>query len=509
MKLTTVLLFVVLIVGAVLRSWQAGESLWVDELHTSWAVSGSLADVSERAAIGNQSPLYFWLAWFFARLPIQPEIALRLPSLLAGCALPAAVCWLTWRFTKQAEHPPVIAPGLLAAALVAIDPLAIFYSQEARPYVLVMLAAVLHIGLLLAVLQHNQWRARIAWIVTGAILVHLHSTAGLVLLAEAVALLAIALQSPQLPGEQRPSHFARLLDFALLTLLLLPAVPGALDVFQRRENWATVVSPQPFIELLRLFPWTIAVGAVWLPLKRPMLERNAAILLTSWAILPLLVTWLLTYFGIAAIFSPRYLTPIWPASIIAAGLLWQLAAAPMSKWILAAAILGWAVFNGQLIENWLHDGRPLQYRKEDWRAAIATLNSELKTDPGPVLIGSGLIEADELRQRNDPLFREYCELPVRGIYRLSDVETHPLTRARPGQLVPTTANKLKDSKVIWLLIRGDVEASGEILVDLKKSLADDSWQPDEPQAFGHVYWLRIELRKPSVSGVRELDAHRR
>src|SRR5262245_42855585 len=38
------LLFLALIVGiaVLLRLWQAGESLWIDELHTSWVVSGKL-----------------------------------------------------------------------------------------------------------------------------------------------------------------------------------------------------------------------------------------------------------------------------------------------------------------------------------------------------------------------------------------------------------------------------------------------------------------------------------
>src|SRR5689334_3102124 len=79
--------------AAVLRLWQVGESLWVDELHTSWCLQAGFENVAERAADGNQSPLYFWVLWGLTRIFGESEFTLRLPSLLAGIALPGMV-WL-------------------------------------------------------------------------------------------------------------------------------------------------------------------------------------------------------------------------------------------------------------------------------------------------------------------------------------------------------------------------------------------------------------------------------
>ena len=77
-------------IAAALRFWQAGESLWLDELHTAWCAHGSLSEVAQRAAIGNQSALFFWLEWLLVRIFGENELALRLPSLIAGSLLPLA-----------------------------------------------------------------------------------------------------------------------------------------------------------------------------------------------------------------------------------------------------------------------------------------------------------------------------------------------------------------------------------------------------------------------------------
>jgi 4-amino-4-deoxy-L-arabinose transferase-like glycosyltransferase len=87
----------------------------------------------------------------------QEEAWLRLPSALAGAlAVP-----LTWAVAKAALRPT--APrdqtwpkraALLAAALLAVSPLAVWYSQEARPY------ALLSLSTLALVWAGLRWRLR-------------------------------------------------------------------------------------------------------------------------------------------------------------------------------------------------------------------------------------------------------------------------------------------------------------------------------------------------------------
>src|SRR5262245_50730431 len=87
-------------VGLVLRVWQLGESLWLDELHTAWCVTTGWSEIAERALIGNQSPLYFYVPRLATSLLGTTEWTLRLPSLLAGMLLLAVIGGLVWSWTK-------------------------------------------------------------------------------------------------------------------------------------------------------------------------------------------------------------------------------------------------------------------------------------------------------------------------------------------------------------------------------------------------------------------------
>src|SRR4051812_38177258 len=143
---TWLLLTLIIALGAMLRLWQINDSLWVDELHTSWCVQGGLNQVAQRAALGNQSPLYFYVVWGVTRLLGESEFTLRLPSLLAGIALPGLMYLLVRRLGPGER---MVWPAVLAAFLVSVDHASLFFAAEARPYALVQLLAA--VSLLLSI----------------------------------------------------------------------------------------------------------------------------------------------------------------------------------------------------------------------------------------------------------------------------------------------------------------------------------------------------------------------
>lgn len=512
MKSTTAWLCSAVIVSAILRGLQAGESLWLDELHTSWTVTGSLSEVAERAAIGNQSPLYFWLTWFFARMPLPPEIALRLPSLLTGCALPVAVYWLAKKLLQTDAKPddkPADDVPLVAAWLVAIDPRAIFYSQEARPYSLLVLAAVAHLALLLSASRSRDWRVRVLWVMTGAALVHLNYTGGLILIAEFTAIALWITMSAIGSGKLRSTtsnagvEFLSTywIDIVALVLLVMPSFPGALDVAARRENWQQFVKPQPWLEIWRMFPWTPAIAALLvLNSWRSAVSQRSLVLLTCWLLIPLCIAWTTTHFDIAALFNQRYLIAVLPASLIAAAFCIRLGPNATTQSVLVGIVLAVSVANCGLAQNWLADGRFVHARREDWRSAVAELNRRLSADASnaPVLVRSGLIEADALPQDESPLFAEYCLSPVRGMYWLQSDKVYPLTTNDPGKLPPKLRDQLKGEQSLWLLIRTSQSSVREqLLFDLRETIEDEEvWLPEKPVMFGNLYLQRVQLRKP-------------
>ena len=130
------LCFIVL-AGAWLRFHDLGlDSLWRDEA-ISWQQSkDSLVDLFRRTAEDNYPPLHNLSLFVAMKLFGDGEWSLRLPSAIFGTANVLAIYWLGSITVGRSA-------GLLAAAFLALSGFHIWYSQEARMYALLSLAATL------------------------------------------------------------------------------------------------------------------------------------------------------------------------------------------------------------------------------------------------------------------------------------------------------------------------------------------------------------------------------
>src|SRR5664279_4587476 len=127
------------LLAAALRLSTLGlQSFWYDEaftpvhvLHPSlWATLRSVVHTE------NTPPLWYVLAWADSRVMGTGAIALRLPSALAGIAtVPVA-----WAISRELASRRA---AILFAAIVAVNPLFVWYSQEARAYGLFVLLAAM------------------------------------------------------------------------------------------------------------------------------------------------------------------------------------------------------------------------------------------------------------------------------------------------------------------------------------------------------------------------------
>lgn len=127
-------LAVAILVGAALRFYHLGaNSLWVDEFATLFVAAHSPADILRLSSTANFiPPLYFLLVHGVLQVFSESEVALRLPSVVAGiCTIP--VVWLL-----TAELTMSRSTASIAGALVAVNPLHLWFSQEARPYALLL-----------------------------------------------------------------------------------------------------------------------------------------------------------------------------------------------------------------------------------------------------------------------------------------------------------------------------------------------------------------------------------
>ena len=130
-------------------------------------------------------PLYYALAWFWTQVAGTGEWGLRSLSAVAGVAT-IPVAYLIGRELRGARA------GVVAAALVAVNPMLLWYSQEARAYALLALfcaLALLYCVRAMETERADEKRDFVLWGVFSALALATHYFAVFPLIAE-VALLA-------------------------------------------------------------------------------------------------------------------------------------------------------------------------------------------------------------------------------------------------------------------------------------------------------------------------------
>lgn len=129
-------LLVAVLLGVGLRCFRVSQnSLWIDEFMslTDAVVPLSQIPAAALGEHGNNPPIYFYLLHFAVGAEGDGEVALRLVSVIAGIlTIP-----FMWLLTREIVPDPGVAD--ITALLVATNPLLLWYSQEARPYALLLL----------------------------------------------------------------------------------------------------------------------------------------------------------------------------------------------------------------------------------------------------------------------------------------------------------------------------------------------------------------------------------
>jgi mannosyltransferase len=194
--------------GAALRFATLGlQSYHHDEIVTvSRILGGSFGHAMDAVGFSESAPpLYYALAWVWTQATGTGEWGLRSLSALIGVAtIPVAYligCELRGRRA-----------GLLTAALVAVNPMLLWYSQEARAYALFALLCSLSLLYCLRALRHGRRADLTAWGVASALALGAHYFAVFPIVAE-VALLW---------RRRGRDSFAGLWPIALSGLLLAP-----------------------------------------------------------------------------------------------------------------------------------------------------------------------------------------------------------------------------------------------------------------------------------------------
>jgi hypothetical protein len=368
---------VLLVLAAVLRFTHIGhQGFWFDEANTA-------ADThhSAGAMLGllpqNETtpPLFYCIAWVWARVFGFGEVSLRSLSALSGVAAVALVYAATTKLiTRRA--------GLVAAALTACNPFLVWYSQEFRPYEL--LVAFSAAGLLAFAYAHERPtpRALAAWAIISALALADHYYALLLVIPEAVWLLVV---HRHLIHRHRRSWGVPL-AIAFVGACGLALLPLAIS--QNSTGNASWIAPIPLLPRLgqivpqfligfqtpvqtvleRVAEACVLVGFGLLALRAGRLERRGALIVGTLAGAGFVLNLILIAGGIDDLIT-RNLIGLWPpaAMLVAAGL-----GARRSGWLgivatVALCVTGVVAVAGVAVDR--------SFQRPDWRGVGRVLGA--------------------------------------------------------------------------------------------------------------------------------------
>ena len=346
----------------------ADRPLWLDEALSVLYAQLDPATLFELRRRGTNPPLYHLLLSYWVGLFGSSEAALRSLSVIAGTAAPAVVYLL-------ARSVGGTMVGLLSAGLLAVNSLAVGYSQEARYYALVELLAVAGSLLLRLAVVTGRGKWMVCYAALMVVFVWTHTFAWFVLAAHITAVVWTVRASSPFPASDRRRLALRfglavavvVASFTPWTGILFSQVRTVLGGYwiPRPEAVTLLACAHAFVVPLEALRWptvaAAALGMLYIWRRRRMAapvwrDTHVAqfdwIMLGSWATLPICVPLLWSLVG-TPIFQVKYALVAQPAVLILLSLLFvRRPATAMFIIALFTAAHAPAVNRGLQVEDW-------------------------------------------------------------------------------------------------------------------------------------------------------------
>lgn len=146
------MIWLVLLLALILRLINLDQSLWWDEaINIVYAKTSSFWWFITKYPIGDfHPPGYFVILWLWGHIFGFSEFMIRLPSVIFG----VGTVYFTYLLGRELFNKKI---GLLAALFLAIAPLHIYYSQEARMYSLAAFVVTLSSYFLIKFIENQKF----------------------------------------------------------------------------------------------------------------------------------------------------------------------------------------------------------------------------------------------------------------------------------------------------------------------------------------------------------------
>ncbi|GAB4446254.1 MAG: hypothetical protein Fur0044_42480 [Anaerolineae bacterium] len=385
------------------------ESLWYDELLQLDIAQGPLSGILPQLPRHTAVPLDYFISHAWILLGRQ-DAWVRLPAVMIGTLTLPLAYWLGRRLLGRSE-------GLLLMALLALSPFHIRYSQEARPYALVVLGVILAVYALWRFLRATGQRRDLVILQIGVLIFALAHLFALVIFVPFALWAGLDFIFAH-PRRTAVKTLGALVGTGTVALVILLALGyGSALYYSTREFGKAVAEPEKFTVEAEQKPnqgdgprvddffiknqilgplgagdaepvlWLVnglaGLGLLYLLTQK---RYGLSLLLSLWIVLPIVViVAFLVYRG--TFFSPRYIISTLPAYLIllTVGLLalprWLKCAEP--GWVSKGALL---ILSGLLVWamgtalNQLY----VEQKNENWRLVSQFLAQN--SQPGDAII---------------------------------------------------------------------------------------------------------------------------
>ncbi len=422
----------VTLLAAILRFVDLGaKSVWSDEAFSiflakqSWPNFWHIVTTAEANMSLYYGLLRGWIGFSDASWWV------RLLSALLGVAAVPVVYWIGKELFSQRA-------GVLAALLLAINPFAIRYAQEARSYsLLILLISVSFLAFFHCLRQPSRFWST-CYVLATAVALYAHFFAALAVLVQLVSLAMV-------PAERRRLAIQQMLQLSIVVVLGLPLLWFVVFRDRGQLGWAPPVHGRDVYDVFRFMVGSglklgialvavLIAAAAWIGRCRQQrwtMENWSVLVLMLWLCLPIVITLVVSVRK--PIYAPRFLIFCLPAALL-------LVAEGMAEirfaWIRYALVLALVIGEiGPLRSYYAEAGQ------EDWKSAIAFL--------------AGNVGARDATMLPNP----YCELPfqygleharfaIPGLRIISSPLPEGPQASRPDHLWMVTCSATKDLKTL-------------------------------------------------------------
>lgn len=251
------IIFVIVIIAVTLRLINLNQSLWLDEgINAIFAQKLTYKDLIFKYPLGDfHPPLYHLVLKFITSIVGNSEIALRVPSVIFG----VLTIVVTYLIAKKLYD---VKTALTAAILIATSPLHVYYSQEARMYMMAAFFSTLSLYFFVCALKESKLLHWIGFITATTIVLYTDYMPYFLIPSY---LIYVIIFRKKLRKNTLNAFLPALLLIALLISPWLLIIPGQLNTgisaAQASPAWAQVVGGSTPKDLALVFV-KFAIGRI-------------------------------------------------------------------------------------------------------------------------------------------------------------------------------------------------------------------------------------------------------